>query len=304
MMERVKTYLRYIIFVFALVLLGFLLRDYLKSLSQYKFEVRFGYLLLSFFLLSCATLLLPTTWFFITKLLGCELSFLRSVRLRLISEIGKYMPGRVLGYGYLVIQYKKSEKDTIRVLNSSIYEIYLCTISSFIFFTLVHLFTSYELLDPYRPLFILSSLLGLLSLHPWFFQIVSNLICKLFKRESIKYRISFKNAIVILFMYLVYWVIISIAFFFLVRSFSQLTVVDINYFAGAYAISSFSGFLAFFLPAGLGAREAMLIYLLSNLLGNALGVVVSLSSRIWIIVVDFVFFMLSLVGNYLTDRRV
>lgn len=297
-----KNLLWFFVLLGVLILLVSILRNNIKELDQYDYQVKGLYLLTSFFTLMVATLVLHINWYFITKSLGCNLGLRKSLIVRIKSEIGKYIPGRVLGYGYLIVHYKEKGKNQLRVLSSSIYELYLSTFSSFLFFTLIHIFTSFKLLNSLRFVFIIISITGILSLHPVFFQKISDILCKLFKKERITYKISFSGALGILLLYLGYWVIFSIAFFLFVRAFTEIRFLDIFYLSGSFAISAFVGFMTFFLPAGIGAREGALVYLLGIITGDTAAAIISISSRIWIILGDIVLFLGAVITGYLSRR--
>lgn len=301
MSRRVKLNLKHLkaisgIFVFAL-LIFYIIKNY-KELQHYSVNFNFKYLLASFMLLLVAGLIVPITWYLITKSISCSLDFKKSLRVRLQSEIGKYIPGRIFGYGYLIVYYKDAGKDQVKVFNSSIYELYLATFSSFLFFTIIHFFTSFKLVDSYRLVFIILSVLGILSLHPGVFRKISDLICKIIKKDRLVFKVSYARILGILLLYLCYWLIFSLAFFLFTKAFIDIHLINITYISGTFAISTFAGFLAFFLPAGLGAREGVLVYLLGILTGNTTAIIIAISSRIWIILGDIVLFIGAFLSGY------
>ena len=302
-LNKLKVVSKTLLLLATIVLLIYLIRENLNELRNYEFRFDIGQLIISFALLLVATLILPIIWHQITLNLKCNIGFKQSIRARLISEIGKYLPGRVFGYGYLIVHYKEAGQDQLKVFNSSIYELYLATFSSFFFFTIIHLFTSFALLDKYRLVFSILALVGILSLNPFFFQRMSDLLCRVFKKDKIAYKMSFSRSFGLLMMYICYWVVFSFAFFTFVNAFIEIHISFIFYLSGAYAISTFAGLLAFFLPAGLGAREGVLIYLLSNLHGNIIAIIISVSSRIWQILADLVLFFWALISDFVSKRN-
>lgn len=301
-------YIKYIVKIIlstgVLVLLGYLLKDNLRKLNEYDFKVNTVYLILSFILLLVASILLPIVWFLITKNINCSIGFTESLRIRLISEVGKYLPGRVLGYGYLMVYYKDQGENMLKVFSSSIYEIYLATFSSFLFFTIILLLNSFELFNPYRIIFTIISLLGIIALHPFFFQKFSDIFCKILKKEKITYNISYSRVLGILIMYLGYWIVFCIAFYLFIKAFTDIQLSDLFYISGSFTLSAFAGFIAFFLPAGIGAREGLLIYMLGLLTGNISAIVISISSRIWIITGDLILFCCSLISARIRKRNI
>jgi glycosyltransferase 2 family protein len=293
--NKIKIALKLILVAGVLSVLIYLLHDNYKNIKNYQFTIDKIYLFFSFLFLLFAIISITIIWYLITKSFKCNLSFKRSVLVRLISEIGKYLPGRILGYGYLLIHYKNAGKERKRVLNSSFYELLLSTISAFIFFTITLIFHNYEKLSEYKHIFILISFLSIVALHPYLLQKISNFAYKLVKKESTDCRISYFKVIQFLFLYLLVWLLFGIAFFLFIRAFTPIEFDKIIYISGVFAVSTFAGFMAFFLPAGLGAREGMIILLLTVLLGIVPTIVISIGSRIWMIIGDLVLFFIAII---------
>jgi len=300
---KLKGAIKFILGVGILIFLVYILLKNLRTLNRYDYHINYFYLISSFLVFLLATVFLHANWYFITRSLDCNLGIIKSLTVRIKSELGKYIPGRILGYGYLIVYYKGENKDQLRVLSSSIYELYLSTFSSFLFFTIIHIFISFKSLDAFKVIFIIISLIGILALHPIFFQKISDLLCRLLKRARITYSISFAQSLGLLVLYLVYWLLFSFAFFLFVKSFTDAHASDIFYLSGSFAISALAGFLAFFIPAGLGAREGALVYLLSSLTGNTIAIIISVSSRIWIIIGDLVLFICALIIGFSYKRE-
>lgn len=301
--SQLKSILKIVILIGVLLLLVYLIRDNYYEIKQYDFNFHIFYLAASFVMLLIVIVIQPVIWYIITRNLDCNLGFSESVRLRLISEIGKYIPGRVFGYGYLLLRYKEAGKPQIKLLNSSFYELFLSSFSALCFFTITFLFTYYEVFNTYRIGFIAVCFLGVISLHPYFFKKMSDVFCKIFKKEKLIYKFSYLKILSLLVLYLAYWIIFSLAFFLFVRAFTDIGFVSMPYISGAFAISSFAGFMAFFLPAGLVAREGLLIFLLGALTGNVTAIIISIGSRIWLIIADIVLFVAALVSQFFVQKK-
>lgn len=82
------------------------------------------------------------------------------------------------------------------------------------------------------------------------------------------------------------WVLLGLAFVTFVGSFVPDAWTHARVIAGTVAAAYLLGYLAFFLPAGLGAREAVMIVLLSTAIAPAAAIVISVASRIWFTVAE------------------
>lgn len=89
--------------------------------------------------------------------------------------------------------------------------------------------------------------------------------------------------------YFIYWILLGLGFACLVRSLAANTESSLALqLAGAYALANGVGFLAFFVPAGIGAREAALVAALAPALGTPLAVVLATASRVWQTILEIV----------------
>lgn len=286
--------IKLVLLVLVLVSITIYLHNSLKEIADYHFSIDYSYLVISLVILLFAQCALPVIWFFITVSLQCNLSFYESIRIRLISGIGKYIPGRVFGYGYLLIHYKEKGMSPKSVLASSFYELLLAAFSAFLFFSITLMFTNYRLLDDYKFVFYLLSVAGVILLHPSISQKPVNYILRLLKKDEINQRINYSRILQYTFYYFLVWMTYGIAFYYFVNAFTPQNIDLLIYLAGTFAVSTFAGFMAFFLPAGIGAREGMLVFLLNSITGNAIALIIAVGSRIWMIFVDVVLFCIAL----------
>lgn len=81
-----------------------------------------------------------------------------------------------------------------------------------------------------------------------------------------------------------FWVAAGISLFFLASSIGPLGVSEFPRFVALASVSVVMGYAAFFMPAGIGAREGVLIVLLGNILTQPWPTIVAILSRIaWIL---------------------
>ena len=64
---------------------------------------------------------------------------------------------------------------------------------------------------------------------------------------------------------------------------------------GVFSSASLIGFITITAPAGLGAREAALLYMLQPFLGPSPAVALAIAARIWTTIGDLAFFLLGLI---------
>jgi hypothetical protein len=94
-------------------------------------------------------------------------------------------------------------------------------------------------------------------------------------------RVRPRHALVWGLSYAATWFLLGLAFAIFVSAFVPSVWQHARIVAGTVAAAYLAGYFAFFLPAGLGAREAVMIALLSQIVPSAAAIVISVSSRVW-----------------------
>jgi hypothetical protein len=87
-------------------------------------------------------------------------------------------------------------------------------------------------------------------------------------------------------LYIFVWWLLGVSFWFTARALFGVSVADVGFYAGAFAIASLVGLVAFFAPVGLGIREAVIVALLRSRLGTSDALLLAAVSRGVLTVVD------------------
>ncbi len=95
-------------------------------------------------------------------------------------------------------------------------------------------------------------------------------------------------------LYVVHWFLYGLAFWLFLVSLQVADRLTFGEALGALACAGVSGFIIPFVPGGLGVREGVLAFLLRPYLGASDAAVVSLLSRVWLLLVDLLCFGLAL----------
>jgi uncharacterized membrane protein YbhN (UPF0104 family) len=93
--------------------------------------------------------------------------------------------------------------------------------------------------------------------------------------------------------------LLGVAFWFVADALIGVPVAEIPFYLGAFAVAWLAGLAVVFAPSGLGVREAVLVALLRGRLGTADALIVAVSSRALLTVVDLVG---ATVGTFLQHR--
>ncbi|PID26358.1 MAG: hypothetical protein CR982_10760 [Candidatus Cloacimonadota bacterium] len=222
----------------------------IKDLS--KVEIDYTFFFLSFTSMFISQFIPIFGWRYLLNSMGENLSVIDSFRIWFISNLGRYIPGKIWQVLGII---KMSEAVGIKrsnVVNSMIYA-QIFSLSTGVFFGLV-IFTHKIL--PWYILAFLGSFF-IIMLIPSFLIRSVNIFLSLLKKEPLKYKLKFEN----LFIYLIYilanWLFIGFTFYLFSLSFKGFKVFDFRYILilpSAWTV----GLLAVFAPGGVGVREKIL----------------------------------------------
>lgn len=87
-------------------------------------------------------------------------------------------------------------------------------------------------------------------------------------------------------------VTLAAAFITFVGGLTKISCLDAPHIGGAFLLSYVAGWLAFFLPGGVGVREGALAYLLGSSFGVEVGSALALAARMWATLMEVVFLAL------------
>jgi len=290
------------IVVFAIfVFLGKMVWENWTHVKEASFTLLWLPLIFSILIFAFSYFIQLWAWYLITLKLGIALSVRETIESWFYSQLGKYLPGKVwllLGRFYL---YESKGKSKKLIFTALYYEMVTIIFAGGIIF-LASLFLFKEV-----PLFFQGEQIGwivflllvvFLFLHPRFLQKIINGFLILFKRETVTLSISYYDILCVLLICILAWLIGGVGFYLFIDSIYPVPSKHFLFFAGALAASSILGLLAAFAPAGLGVREGSLVYLLTHLVPSPVAVILSLSTRLWMTLIE-----IGLIGGiYLSGR--
>lgn len=229
-------------------------------------------------------------WKTILRTMGENIAFKKCFKFASLSLLYKYIPGYI--WPYLgKIYYCKGEGIPETKTSVSIYIEQWMTITSGIilfFITLLFgqsIFYKENIIAQYFPLLVLITVF----LHPkviiWFL----NFILKIAQKDEIKIDLRILSIIELMLIYLGFWMLCGVGFCFLTNSIYSIGFDKLHLFAGIFAISWVIGFLSFFVPMGLGVREAILSALLSFFMPGEIAIIIALAARLWLTLPEIVY---------------
>ena len=284
-----KILLKWAIVTAIFFFLGKMVWENWVQVKEVPFTLRWTSLMFSTLIFAFSYFIQLWAWYLITLRLGIALSLRETLESWFYSQLGKYLPGKVwllLGRFYLYESKGKSKK----IISAALYyEMVTIILAGGIIFvsSLVLLKEGFLLFRGEQLGWIIFSLLIILVfLHPRFLQKIMNGFLVAFKKETITLSLSYPDVLGILCICMLAWLIGGVGFYLFVDSITPVPSEHFLFLTGALAVSSILGLIAVFAPAGLGVREGALVYLLTQLIPAPLAVILSVSTRLWMTLIE------------------
>ncbi|TBW56714.1 hypothetical protein EZI54_08710 [Marinobacter halodurans] len=212
-----------------------------------------------------------------------------------VSWIARYIPGGVFSIISRSIINKRIEMR--HSLSASLFEVILqiLALATSILIILLLLNAKISLRAQIIPGSLATLILAIALLFPYFSH---NFQMRIYEITKLDLRLSTSRKLKTLTQLPLYFLSVNIgsaSFVMLILSIiPSLSTPNILNVYSVYLVLSLASTLIFIVPAGIGIREAGLTFFLTPIIGAELALLISISSRIWTIACDCLFYLLSL----------
>ena len=217
------------------------------------------------------------------------------------SILARYVPGNVFMFVGRAWMSHSRGLPVERVTAAMVYEQALGACSALL--AVAILFPFWE----YRPGITALSLLAIPVLvalmHPRIFGPLAGWVLRLLHRPPLKITLGFGAVLGMLCLFTLDWLVAGTGAWLLARAITGLGVDDLPLVIVAYALAYVAGMVAFFIPSGIGVREAVLTASLSRELPGGVALTWALLLRLWVTAVELVFVGLVVGIEVLLRRR-
>lgn len=277
--------------VFLLVLAYFMVPVFVESFEKFRFSdwhINVWYLLLSLALMQVVLFAQSTIWSKIVAMFGKHIGWLKAFRIAYLGQLGRYLPGRVWQLFAVVYLAAKEgirkEEATATFILSQLFATPpgLLIIIAYLFWPGTVLAEKYSSYLPVAWVSLICLVVSLaIILKPSFFESSLNWILKILRQPKVLFHAEKKVGLQVLFFYFVTWNLYGVSFYLFLMSilpgydFSFIEII------GAWTLAYLVGYWAIVLPAGIGAREAVLILLLTPIIGTERAGIAVIGARLW-----------------------
>ena len=292
-----NTLLTIIAWCVVLVLLGRVIQRAWQGLQVYSLHLSFELLLISALLLVAAFLNGALGWHLLLRTMGVQHSWKKDMATWLVAQAAKYLPaGTVWYFGGRFLQGKRNGLDSATVSLALAMEFAFYLGGAFVLFGL-----SLGLWPDVAWGWQVS--VGVLALSVLWWLLSPRLVrlaCRWLHHQGDwrgdiaqpLQRMGGSGLRQLSLFYLLQWMLIGQAFWFLVASLYPVTPTRMLALGGVFSLSSALGYLVFLIPGGWGVREQALALLLGHFIPFPLGATVSILARLWYTIVEGVCMLL------------
>ncbi len=289
------------------ILLLLFLYLYLRGLDVsrlYGLKISWGYIFIASIFGLAFRFLGAFIWLTILKSLGAKdiKNKIQLLHIYAKSWLGRYIPGTapwILGKIYFASRQGIS-KNKLAV--SSLLEGALqVSVILFLAFFMLIFDTRLDVINIKLKLLMILVLIGCgFVLVPTVFNTIMKKVYFFIKRKVLASEHLATNKTIIhgALLYAVGALISGLAFFFITKAFYPVNYHNLLFIMGASNLAGAASMLAIFVPSGLGVREGIQLTLLSLIMPKEFALIVTISTRLWGIFMDFLFFGISKLLNY------
>lgn len=252
-----------------------------NEISRYDWSLNYSAFAIALLLMLLGSSFYAYLWKLILVRLGNPLSYRKSFRIFFLSQLGRYIPGKV--WGILGLVYLSEREGIPKSLSAA--SITLQLILQLLSGTMIFLFTlplwqrgigSTRGLYP----FLILLFLGLLLIHPSIVRRGLGLFSRLTRQEVISIDWNYKEILAQLALWTIFWSLNGLAHLLLINALFPLPLTYLPIVTGIFAAGWVVGFIALFAPAGLGVMEGILTFLLGFYFPAYVAIIIALLTRL------------------------
>ena len=265
--------------------------------NGFRFEFQFGWLAAASAVVLVTFALLVETWRRVLQQLGFPLGFGTAARVWFVSNLGKYVPGRIWAVTTMAMMAGEHGVPVGVVGASSAVLIAANVATGFSVVLLMSVGTVQRLAGSVVAVVAATGALFVLLFATPYIATHWNRIARRFRRVELSVSIPPMAIVVAILGTSLSWLLYGLAFMFFVHAIIDPASQPYSSYVTANAAAYLVGFLAIIAPAGIGFREVALAKLLPAL-GIASGpqaAVITVASRIWLTVLEILPSLVALV---------
>ena len=264
--------------IFILIAVAWYIRANLREIVKHEFSFNYRYLAASFAIMLAAHLSMVIIWKDVAASYGLKAPFKKTAKAFFLSQLGKYLPGKLGIFLVRFSVYREHSKRKIAVATSVEY---ISLFTATFFLVIIGLaFAPKRTPDWIRWMSGAGILAFLVILWPPFFQKAINGGLKILKKPPLREFPPYRKTIKYITAYLFTGLLFGLS---LHLSLSAVDPVPFQYFitiTGTFFAAILAGIAAVFAPSGIGVREGVLFMILPAFMPKPTVIIGAILSRL------------------------
>lgn len=295
--------------LFVVVIFTFLFGNIFNNWSVIKsYPWQFNIPYISFLLIFLIPLYLINgmSWYLVNKALGTNISYFKSLRVLILGNFARFIPGGIWQYaGRVYLSRKENIPESITGL-AILTETLFTLVTGVIVISVVGLFWKMPIQNRSVVWLFVALLFLLLAIVFFSNERFVNLLSKLLKRlkgrkKLLPLRLPIRWIPVLLITFSLQFIFGGTVLYFLTQNATPLSLGFYPLFVGIFAMSWILGFITIFAPSGLGVQEVTMATLLSTYMPFSVAVLVAVSFRLILFISETVTALLILAKEKILD---
>jgi hypothetical protein len=256
----------------------------------YEWEVRYDLVAASLAVLFVVFAISPLAWVRILRFQGAHLAPLPAFLIFYLANLGKYIPGKLWGYGGQVYLTRREGVEVGHIILSTGVLLILDYFAGLAFASLTVIFwAGVPAAAGIAGAAAVTVLMALLSGSERAFNLMKRALAKM-KVTALESARPGRELFKIWLFLLSRWFLLGVAFSMGIKSIIDLSIAESIAYCGAFTLSHLLSMLVVILPAGLGVREGLNVYLLSAVaaLPPYIAIGISVATRLWMTIMELV----------------
>lgn len=266
-----------LILVICLTIGSYIYRN-LDEISNFSFDFSPGFLLSSIPVIIINYLLMAFIWHEILRSFDVSIPLRTNCKVWFLSNLGKYVPGKVT---MLLVRFSTYKHKSKRIITLASFVEFFAYIAAAVLFILISFAGSqHDLLIKMKPLLTILAILSLFVVFPPVLSRLFGLALVILKKD--RHRETPRTQSMILFILgdITVAFLQGCGFFLVLRAFFPIAWSDLLFISSIYVSANIVGLLTFFTPKGLGTREGILFFVLPAIVPVPVVIVSTLTIRL------------------------
>ena len=272
---------------------------------QFTFsQINIGWLIVSLVFITTSLIVSASSWVWIINVLGSNVPYSFGIKVFFLSQFGRYVPGKIWTFVGRFIVHERKLASKAHISESIVYEQAMSFLVAAgiagLTFALSRNIIEWKISG---LSYIILGVVVLSLLAPSLFRYIMNRLLVFMGKEAVQSNINMYHLGIYFLINLLLWVLMGYGIYFLARSIFSIPFEQSIFFPAVFCISWLGGLLSFLTPSGIGVREGILIYLLSQFIMPSQAVLLAVGARIWLTFAEFICLGLALAISSLSPLK-